>query len=98
MTNQATDITLAELVDAMDAPVNITISPEKTFSTGSRGYTVNGRFLIHGKVYIGTLNLIESGSKPRADAPAAPAATPEVDASNPNGVQPSARRRNTNRA
>lgn len=69
MTTEVTKrLTISELIEAMDTSPTINISPERFFSTGSRGFTVNCRLVINGLQYVGTLNLVELGSKPRDGA------------------------------
>lgn len=43
---------------------NSFVAEEKTFSTGSRGYSAHGKALINGKRYQVSMNIVEIGSKP----------------------------------
>ena len=41
------------------------LAKEKTFSTGSRGFSVSDKIVIDGKRYQVGLNIVEIGSKPK---------------------------------
>lgn len=42
----------------------LTVSPERTFKTGSRGYNVSTKLVVNGVRYQFSGNMIEIGSKP----------------------------------
>jgi hypothetical protein len=98
MTTEVTSkLTISEFIDALDTSPTINIGAERTFSTGSRGYTINCRIVVNGKQYIGTMNLVEVGSKPRNGDATPRGANPEHAAATENGPVTTTRRSNRNR-
>lgn len=85
-------LTISELIEAMDTSPTINISPERVFSTGSRGFTINCRLVVNGLQYVGTLNLVELGSKPRDGAGTPNGASAQNAADRRNGAVTSTRR------
>ena len=50
-----------------NAPVGVLTAPEKVFKTGSRGFFGMGKIEIAGKRYQVQVQLVEIGSKPKAE-------------------------------
>jgi hypothetical protein len=97
MTTEITNrLTISELIDALDTSPTINIGAERTFSTGSKGFTVNCRLVINGKQYVGTMNLVELGSKPK-DGNATPRGASEQHAADSQNGPVTSTRRNRNR-
>lgn len=64
------------LIDALDVSNQVNVSDYRDFSSGNKGFTVGMRIIIDGRMFIGTLNLIDDTKRISREAPAANGANP----------------------
>ncbi len=64
-------IIIAEIKNDQGQLITVLTLPPKEFKTGSRGFYANGKTEIDGKRYQVQVQLVEVGSKPKTEAPAA---------------------------
>jgi hypothetical protein len=64
-------IIIAEIKTDQGQLLTVLTLPPKEFKTGSRGFYANGKTEIDGKRYQVQVQLVEVGSKPKPEVPAA---------------------------
>ena len=64
-------IIIAEIKNDQGQLLTVLTLPPKEFKTGSRGFYANGKTEIEGKRYQVQVQLVEVGSKPKPEEPAA---------------------------